>query len=78
MAIDPTSGGPRGAGSWRPARSAAAKKWMQRFRRRWNLALGRLPTKELVPPVTMQAKVRPGVRQKATMAVPLPGAFWGP
>ena len=65
LAIDSKSGGPRGAASWRPARSAAAKKWTQRFRRRWNLTLGRLPAKDLLPPATMQAKVRPGVRQKS-------------
>ena len=58
LAIDSKSGGPRGAASWRPARSAAAKKWMQRFRRRWNLTLGRLPAKDLLPSATMQAKAR--------------------
>ena len=77
LAIDSESGGPRGAASWRPARSAAAKKWMQRFRRRWNLTLGRLPAKDL-PPATMQAKVRTGCAKKATRVVPPLDAFWGP
>ena len=54
------SGQGRGAASWRPARSAAAQKWMQRFRRRWNLALGRLPAKDILPAATLQAKVRFG------------------
>lgn len=78
LAIDSKCGGPRGAASWRPARSAAAKKWMQRFRRRWNLTLGRLPAKDLLPSATMQAKVRAGCAKKSDGAVPPPGAFWGP
>ena len=51
----------RCAASWRPARSAAARKWMQRFRHRWNLSLGRLPTKDILPAETMQAKAQQGV-----------------
>ena len=39
LAIDKSSGHQRCAASWRPFRSAAAKKWMQRFRRRWDLSL---------------------------------------
>ena len=58
LTIDNKSGQERGAASWRPARSAAAKKWMQRFRQRWNLNLGRLPAKDLLPSATMQAKAR--------------------
>ena len=58
LAIDNHSGQERGAASWRPARSAAAKKWMQRFRQRWNLSLGRLPVKDILPTETMQAKAR--------------------
>ena len=58
LAIDNNSGQERGAASWRPARSAAAKKWMQRFRQRWNLTLGRLPAKDILPSATMQAKAR--------------------
>ena len=58
MAIDCHHGEGRAAGSWRPARSAAAKKWLQRFRRRWNLTLGRLPTQDILPAETMQSKVR--------------------
>ena len=58
LAIDNNSGQERGAASWRPARSAAAKKWMQRFRQRWHLTLGRLPAKDILPSATMQAKAR--------------------
>ena len=31
---------------------------MQRFRQRWNLCLGRLPAKDVLPTETMQAKAR--------------------
>ena len=58
LAIDSKSWGERGAASWRSASSAAAKKWMQRFRQRWNLSLGRLPVKDILPTETMQAKAR--------------------
>ena len=58
LAIDNKSWGERGAASWRSASSAAAKKWMQRFRQRWNLSLGRLPVKDILPTETMQAKAR--------------------
>ena len=58
LAIDKNTGQQRCAASWRPARSAAAKKWMQRFRQRWNLCLGRLPAKDVLPTETMQAKAR--------------------
>ena len=78
LAIDSQSGGPKDAAPWRPARSAAAKKWMQRFRRRWNLTLGRLPTKDLLPLATMQAKVRSGCAKKVPGVVPPPDAFRGP
>ena len=44
LAIDNKSKHEKGAATWRPARSAAAKKWMQRFRRRWNLTFSRLPS----------------------------------
>ena len=40
IAIDCDQDEQRRAASWRPVRSAAAKKWMQRFRHRWNLSLG--------------------------------------
>ena len=49
---------------WRPARSAAAKKWLQRFRKRWNLCLGRLPAKDTLPTESMRAKARFGVAKK--------------
>ena len=65
LAIDNQSGRERGAASWRPARSAAAKKWMQRFRQRWNLTLGRLPAKNLLPSATMQTKARSRESQKS-------------
>ena len=64
LAIDKYSGHQRRAASWRPARSAAAKKWMQRFRKRWNLCLGRLPAKDVLPTATMQAKARSGIAKK--------------
>ena len=64
LAIDKTTGPERCAASWRPARSAAAKKWLQRFRKRWNLCLGRLPAKEVLPTETMQAKARFGSPKK--------------
>ena len=64
LAIDKNSGHQRCAASWRPARSAAAKKWMQRFRRRWNLCLGRLPAKDVLPTATMQAKAHSGIAKK--------------
>ena len=64
LAIDQNSGHQRCAAAWRPARSAAAKKWLQRFRKRWNLCLGRLPAKEVLPTATMQAKARVGVSKK--------------
>ena len=60
LAIDCNAGEERGAAAWRPARSAAAKKWLQRFRRRWNLSLGRLPAKDILPAATMQTKAPTG------------------
>ena len=41
------------ASSHRPHRSAGAKKWVQRFRRRWDLVMGRLPAKDLLTVDTM-------------------------
>ena len=73
LAIDNRSGRERGAASWRPARSAAAMKWMQRFRQ-----LGRLPAKDLLPSATMQTKARPESRRKVATVVPPSVAFWGP
>ena len=78
LAIDNRSGRGRGAASWRPTRSAAAMKWMQRFRQRWNLTLGRLPAKDLLPSATMQTKARPESRRKVAAVVPPSVAFWGP
>ena len=64
LAIDCSNGEERGAASWRPPRSAAAKKWMQRFRRRWSLTLGRLPAKDVLPVASMQNKARSWGRRK--------------
>ena len=63
LAIDCGSGEEKRATAWRPARSAAARKWMQRFRLRWGLTLGRLPAKDILPAATMQTKDRNGVRK---------------
>ena len=60
--------------SQRPHRTAGAKKWLQRFRRRWGLAMGRLPAKDLLPVDAMREKVRSmGVRK----IIPFPNS-WGP
>ena len=64
LAIDHESGDQKCAASWRPARSAAAKKWIQRFRKRWKLCLGRLPGKDILPTATMQAKAGLGVLKR--------------
>ena len=45
------------AGAERPPRSYAAKKWVQRFRRRWNLVLGRQEAKDVLPVSIMRSKV---------------------
>ena len=45
------------ASSYRPPRSAAAKKWMQRFRQRWGLVLGRRPTSDMLSVDIMRSKV---------------------
>ena len=83
LAIDCQHGERSAAASWRPARSAAAKKWLQRFRRRWNLTLGRLPTQDILPVETMQAKVR-SQKKKKHGSFPRPSLgsaqwtrFWG-
>lgn len=38
-------------------KSEAARKWVQRFRLRWHLTLGRQPAKDLLPVETMKFKV---------------------
>ena len=78
LAIDNNSSQETGAASWRPARSAAAKKWMQRFRQRWNLTLGRLLAKDILPTATLQAKARCGSARQYTLRSPLLVPFWGP
>ena len=45
------------ASSHRPARSAGARKWVQRFRRRWGLVMGRQPAKDMLTVETMRSKV---------------------
>ena len=73
LAIDHDSGHQKCAASWRPARSAAAKKWIQRFRKRWKLCLGRLPGKDILPTATMQAKAGFGsAKKKRQWALPCP------
>ena len=76
LAIDKSSGHQRCAASWRQARSAAAKKWMRRFRKRWNLRLGRLPAKDVLPTATMQAKARSEASEKCEGG-PTPGRILG-
>ena len=43
-----------------PGAQRRSEKWLQRFRKRWNLCLGRLPAKDVLPTATMQAKARSG------------------
>ena len=70
----------RRAAAWRPARSAAAKKWMQRFRHRWSLTLGRLPAKDCLPAATMQTKARNGVPEfvhtRSGLGPKMGAVFW--
>ena len=77
LAIDCNSGEERGAAPWRPARSAAAKKWLQRFRQRWNLTLGRLPAKDVLPAATMQTKARSRGHRKSRQWFPPSVDFGG-
>ena len=70
----------RRAAAWRPARSAAAKKWMQRFRHRWSLSLGHLPAKDCLPAATMQTKARNGVPEfvhtRSGLGPKMGAVFW--
>ena len=43
------------ASAHRPPRSAAAKKWLQRFRRRWGMVLGRQPNKDILSIESMRS-----------------------
>ena len=52
------------ASSHRPHRSAGAKKWAQRFRRRWGLVMGRLRVKDLLSVYTMRDKIRSRVSEQ--------------
>lgn len=56
--------------AWKPGRDAANVKWVQRFRKRWSLRLGRFRPRERVPLEAMRAKV---VRVLTRMA-----QHWGP
>ena len=63
LSIDNSSEPDARASSHRPHRRAGAKKWVQRFRRCWDLAMGRLPAKDLLTVDTMRSKVRFGVSE---------------
>ena len=57
LSIQNTSHPNAHASPLRPPRSAGARKWVQRFRRRWGLVLGRLPVQDMLTVDTMRAKV---------------------
>ena len=76
LGVDQKSGQERCAASWRLRRSAAAKKWMQRFRQRGNLRLGRLPAKDILPTATMRAKA-PAASHKKCDSGPTLGRILG-
>ena len=57
LSIDNSSAADARASAHRPPRSAGGKKWVQRFRRRWGLVMGRLPAKDILPVDTMRKKV---------------------
>ena len=82
LAIDKNTGFQRCAASWRPSGSHAALKWIQRFRQRWSLCLGRLPAKDVLPTETMQAKAPFWVPPKKINSGPtlptISGAAWRP
>ena len=61
-----------------PGPQRRGEKWLQRFRKCWNLLLGSLPAKDVLPTATMQAKARSEFSpQKIAVAPPL-SQFWGP
>jgi hypothetical protein len=51
-------------GAERHSRSDAAKKWVQRFRQRWDLVLGRQEAKDVLPVGIMRSKVMIQSHQK--------------
>ena len=55
---------------WNCRRGAAAKKWLQRFRRRWQLVRGRFPARDKVPLETLRLKA--GRRKKGKAGWPSP------
>ena len=56
LSIENSSKQDRRAWSCRPPGSAAARKWLQRFRRRWGLVLGRQAAKDVLSVDTMRCK----------------------
>jgi len=64
LSIENSTDKDRRASADRPLNSAAAKKWLQRFRRRWGLVLGRQPAKDLLPLDTMRCKANAWDPQK--------------
>lgn len=44
---------------WRGRSYAAGRKWLQRFRRRWRMTLGRYPSRERLSPELMREKASP-------------------
>ena len=57
LSIENSSVADARASPHRSPRSAAGLKWVQRFRRRWGLVVGRLPAKDILPVDTMRKKV---------------------
>ena len=68
------------------SRSDAAKKWVQRFRQRWDLVLGRQEAKDVLPVGIMRSKVMIQSYPKKTFCVTfnfrfmvrMLAPFWGP
>ena len=71
LSIANTSGGDDQAFSMSPPRSSQAKKWVQRFRRRWGLVLGRLPAQDMLTVDTMRTMVRSIFQKPSPEANPL-------
>ena len=59
-------------------KSATAKKWIQRYRLRWNLALGKQPAKDLLPVSKMRDKVFENTCfRKLHLVDPFVAPIWG-
>ena len=83
LSIENGSGADDQAFAMNPPRSSKAKKWVQRFRRRWGLVLGRLPTRDMLTVDTMRSKVRSTFsgnrfQKKSNPPSGLADPFWGP